>query len=568
MDRRRFLQGAAASAVSWPAAGMAGAAGDPSRIALVIGNGRYGAAPLPNPGNDATAMADLLDQAGFSVERLLDAGRDEMATVIWRFAQTAQRGETRMALFYYAGHGAQLDWRNYLLPVDAQVRNSQELRERCVDLGLLLGQWAEVKDKTFIVILDACRNDPFGDGYRPEHKGLSQFDAPVGCLLAYATAPGNVAADGAGKNGLYTEHLVRELSRRGTRIEDALKRVRLGVRLASGGEQVPWETTSLESDVFIFNDAPRKLSESELEKLYEAEVAEWERIKGGREVAPYAAYLSQYPNGRFAEIAQMRINRLLAAAVRPPAAPQPAPGLVGVPPAPTSAAPAIDLVPGGALPHFLVPSANPYSAGTYPLGRHFTLGDVAEFSRTDSMTGVQEASWRLTITRVDEAADRVEANDGEHVYDLMGNELVSPMSGRRDVPGQFAPAELQLGKRWSAAWVQSVQERTLHIELDLRIVAFETIKTALGEFSAFRVEGSGWQIRRSWHGGPNMIQSLFRRYWITPGINYALRFEATNRASGRVTRSDRIDLTALRQQAVDAGTGSGRGGRQIRSLTG
>jgi uncharacterized caspase-like protein len=107
------------------------------------------------------------------------------------------------------------------LPVDADRRAAEHMKQRCVDLGLLLGKLSAAKDKTFIVILDACRNNPFGSGYKPEQKGLSQFDAPVGSLLAYATSPGNVASDGEGANGLYTENLVRELSRRNTRIEDA-----------------------------------------------------------------------------------------------------------------------------------------------------------------------------------------------------------------------------------------------------------------------------------------------------------------------------------------------------------
>jgi len=293
------------------------AAADPSRLALIIGNSSYRDAPLVNPASDARAVGALLTQAGFSVDSRLDATRGDMMAAIERFGAAVKRSETKLVVFYYAGHGAQLDWRNYLLPVDAVVQKQDDLKQRCVDLGLLLGQFSAAKDKTFVVILDACRNNPFGSAYRPEQKGLSQFDAPVGSLLAYATAPGNVASDGNGQNGLYTENLVRELGRRDTRIEDALKRVRLNVRLASHGEQIPWETTSLESDVFIFKEGQRQLTEAELEQLVEADVSEWTRIKSSKKVDDWVGYLRTFPNGRFAEIAQMRLARLLAGSEKP-----------------------------------------------------------------------------------------------------------------------------------------------------------------------------------------------------------------------------------------------------------
>ena len=279
--RRSFINTLAAlpPALSLRRSWAATPAPDASRLALIIGNSAYANAPLTNPANDARAVGGLFASAGFSVDSQLDATRLDMMAAIERFGAAARRADTRLVVFYYAGHGAQLDWRNYLLPVDAVVEKQEHMKQRCIDLGLLLGQLNAAKDKTFVIILDACRNNPFGAAYRPEQKGLSQFDAPVGSLLAYATAPGNVASDGEGQNGLYTEHLVRELGRHGTRIEDALKRVRLNVRLASHGAQVPWETTSLESDVFIFNGGASQLSEAEIEKQLEADGTARNRIK-------------------------------------------------------------------------------------------------------------------------------------------------------------------------------------------------------------------------------------------------------------------------------------------------
>ena len=310
-SRRRFIQTLAAIPPAF-AFRRAWAAPDPSRLALIIGNSSYHDAPLVNPANDAKAIGGLFAQAGFTVDSHLNAKRADMLAAIERFGAAVKKSEAKLVVFYYAGHGAQLDWRNYLLPVDAVVERQEHMKERCVDLSLLLGQFSAAKDKTFVVILDACRNNPFGKSYRPEQKGLSQFDAPVGSLLAYATSPGNVASDGEGENGLYTENLVRELGKRGTRIEDALKRVRLNVRLASKGEQIPWETTSLEGDVFIFNEGQKKLSDAEMEQLVEADVTEWTRIKSSKKIDDWVGYLRIFPNGRFAEIAQMRLSRLLA----------------------------------------------------------------------------------------------------------------------------------------------------------------------------------------------------------------------------------------------------------------
>lgn len=294
-------------------AGSGWAASDPSRLALVIGNSAYANSPLLNPTNDAKAVAGLLTEAGFNVSSHFNATRSGMFGAIEKFGTAIKRSEAKLVVFYFAGHGVQLDWRNYLLPVDAVIRQFDDVKSQCLDLSQLIGVFQAAKDRNYIVILDACRDDPFGQSRRPDQKGLSQFDAPVGSLLAYATAPGSVAVDGSGKNGLYTENLVRELSQRETRIEDALKRVRLNVRLASKGAQIPWETTSLEDDVFIFSEMHKKLSESELEKLIEADITEWERVKSSKQAEDWVGYIRKFPNGRFAEIAQMRMNRLLAA---------------------------------------------------------------------------------------------------------------------------------------------------------------------------------------------------------------------------------------------------------------
>jgi hypothetical protein len=579
--RRSFIKTLAAIAPAMSIRRGWAASADPTRVAMVIGNSAYRVAPLPNPVNDARVMAELFGQAGFTVDSRLDATRADLVAAVERLGIAARRPETRQVVFYYAGHGVQLDWRNYLLPVDAEVESVAQVKERCVDLGLLLGLLSGGKDKTFIVILDACRDDPFGGAYRPQQKGLSQFDAPVGSLLAYATSPGSVAADGAGKNGLYTENLVRELSARGTRIEDAFKRVRLNVRLTSRGGQIPWETTSLEDDVFLFNDAPPKLSEAELERLIEADLAQWAGIKSSRNVDDWVAYLRKFPNGRFAEIAQVRLGRLLAETERPVAvsaiAPDPmpttvpstagtsvatrdseagrdaaatAPIAVSSRPAALPAWPAIELAFGVTVPPLLGPSANPYSAGHYPLGRNYTVGDRATFRESDLLTGLDQRVYTLRVTGVDQDADRVEINDGRQIWDTMGNPIKRGNT-QFDVPQQFSPAELQVGRKWTAAFKGTEDGRANSVSFDLHITRRETVSVPAGKFEAFRVEGHGW----NWTNGHRLELTM----WLVPGLNFLVKYEHLVRTHrGQLVKTERHELVSLRQQAINRADGGAR----------
>lgn len=534
--RREFVKAMAAlpPALALPRFGIA--APEASRLALVIGNADYRAAPLRNPVNDAQAMGKLLEQAGFRIESHLNARRDEMIGAIRRFGAAASRPETRLALFYYAGHGAQFDWRNYLLPVDAVVEKQEHIKQRCVDLGLLLGELAADQDKSFVILLDACRDDPFGLGYQPDRKGLSQFDAPVGSLLAYATAPGRAAADGEGNHGLYTEHLLREFAVHNVRIEDALKRVRLNVRLQSQGEQIPWETTSLESDVMLFGAGTRKLADAEMEQLLEREIEYWNRIKSSSAIDDWVTYLREYPNGRFAEIAQVRLNRLLVSSRQSKSAVAPKS------PSPESLRPAIDLAPGRPASQALASSANPYSSGYFPLGRRYSVGDEATIRESDLLTGVEVRIYTQRVTRVDVVNDRVEINGGAGIWDLMGNAL--KIGDREyDVPLQFFPAELQVGKTWTAAFKLTARGRSSNAYYDLRIAAREKVRVPAGEFDAFRIDGQGWNS--------TVGNQLEIHLWVMPGLIVPVRRDWIVRArNGRYRETQRHELVSLHQQAT------------------
>jgi hypothetical protein len=480
------------------------------RTALVIGNERYPHNPLGSAANDARAMADLLAQAGFSVELKLNATLAQMTQAIGAFGDAVADPKVDTSLFFYAGHAAQLDWRNYLLPVDGNVASAADVRKRCVDLGLLLGKLKRAKGRTTLIVLDACRDDPFGPRFRPPQKGMSQYDAPPGSLLAFATSPGRVAVEIVGRrHGLYTEHLLRELSVKGVRIEDALKRVRLNVRFASDGMQVPWESTSLESDVYLF-PAPR-LTEAELERQIKEEFDAWSRIRASTRLQDWVDFLQRFPNGRFSEVAQVRMRSLLASATtakRPPAK-----------------SPPLRLGPGLPVPARFKGSGNPNSAGTYAFRPVWTPGDEYVFHELDRFSGVVQRRFHIVVKRVDEAGNRVEFTNGSLV-DLMGSALKEGSSYTWDLPIQVNPAELQVGYRWTSHFRQAGLIAG-EGDYEFRIVARENVRVPAGEFSAFRIEGVGSIPGAS---TKNVRADITR--WIVPGLNNAVRRE--NRQAGLV----------------------------------
>ena len=234
--------------VGWIVAGLAGtadaqvAAG--RRVALVIGNAAYIESPLPNPINDARAMADALKHRGFTVILRENTSKLDLERAVADFGEKLQQGAT--GLFYYAGHGMQVNGRNFLITVDARIPSEQRVRLEAVDVDLVLEQMQAARSTVNLVILDACRNNPFEKRFRSAGGGgLAQINAPEGTLIAYATAPGSVAADGTSKNSLYTEELLKAIQAPGAKVEEAFKAVRVAVSRRSNGAQTPWEASSL-----------------------------------------------------------------------------------------------------------------------------------------------------------------------------------------------------------------------------------------------------------------------------------------------------------------------------------
>lgn len=220
------------------------------RVALVIGNGAYATSPLKNPVNDARAMAQALKSLGFDVIARENVGEKDMRRAIFDFGDKLQGGG--VGLFFYAGHGTQVAGRNFLIPVGAEIRAERDVELEAIDVARVLARMDEAKNRLNIVVLDACRDNPFARSFRSASRGLAQIDAPTGTLIAYATAPGKLARDGEGNNGLYTGELLRAMREPNLTLESVFKRVRQAVRQRTNGEQVPWEASSVEGE-FIFS---------------------------------------------------------------------------------------------------------------------------------------------------------------------------------------------------------------------------------------------------------------------------------------------------------------------------
>jgi len=218
-----------------------------SRYALVIGNGSYDGAYLRNPVNDANAMASALRELDFTVIQKTDLTKKQMLDVIWDFEKKFTADD--ICLFYYSGHGVQVNGINYLIPLKANILNEKDVEFEAVALNRFMSNLE--KAKMNIVILDACRDNPY-KGTRSTSKGLAQVTSKTdGTFIAYATAPGTTASDGSGSNSPYTKHLIQEMKVPGQEIEDMFKNVRIAVKDETNNTQIPWDSSCL-TDEFIF----------------------------------------------------------------------------------------------------------------------------------------------------------------------------------------------------------------------------------------------------------------------------------------------------------------------------
>lgn len=331
-----------------------------ARVALVIGNSDYRVSPLPNPVNDAALMAATLRSVGFEVLEHTDLNRREMKRAFSDFGlKLEDSGKNTVGLIYYAGHGVQIGGENYLIPVGTQIFDELDVEIEGIRASSLLGTLRNSDTAMNIVILDACRNNPFKARSRSGTRGLAKMDAPTGTLLAYSTSPGDVAEDGSGNNSTYTAALARAIKNPGAKVEEVFKKVRVNVMDRTQGRQVPWESSSLVGD-FVFVDEPAlqitPSQQTNTQLAYQTEgdfstvqpltipssvlpqtntvieIEYWKSISSSKNISLFQSYLRTYPDGLFKDIAVARIEELTKPVEPPqPAAVEPEPEPVAEP---------------------------------------------------------------------------------------------------------------------------------------------------------------------------------------------------------------------------------------------
>ncbi|HEX2886380.1 SUMF1/EgtB/PvdO family nonheme iron enzyme [Vineibacter terrae] len=284
------------------------------RVALVIGNGAYTqAAPLTNPANDARAVAAALERLGFEVVSGFDVSNADLRKAVRSFADKLVGAD--VALFFYAGHGLQVAGENYLIPIDAAIRNEADLDFNAVKMDLVSRQM-DREAKVKIIMLDACRDNPFQKELSRSmsrtrsatvKQGLAEISNTAGTLIAFATDPGSVALDGDGQHSPFTAALLKHIETPGIEIGLMMRRVTKDVFEATGERQRPWTNASLTGELYLKPGAPAAVSAPSDAAL---ELAVWQTLDKGGQAADYEEYLKKYPNGQFAGVARRRLEAL------------------------------------------------------------------------------------------------------------------------------------------------------------------------------------------------------------------------------------------------------------------
>ncbi len=302
---------------------MASMAHAQKRVALVIGNSTYVNIPeLPNPKNDAELMAATLKDVGFDVVSAIDVDYRDMRRAVKKFGQRLRAsGKDTVGLFYYAGHGVQAKGANFLIPLGAEIESQSDLNLEAMNAANILDQMESAGNALNLVILDACRNNPYKGTVRSAGRGLARLNAASGSLIAFAAAPGQVAADGTGLNSPYTEALVKAIRQPGLTVEQVFKRTRVAVEELTSKQQTPWEESSLKGDFYFIpaafapDAASTQTSPNQTlaptSIISEAERA-WDRVKTTKNIRILEAYALQFKGSFYATLASERIKELAA----------------------------------------------------------------------------------------------------------------------------------------------------------------------------------------------------------------------------------------------------------------
>lgn len=278
------------------------------RVALVIGNSAYThTGALTNPKNDASVMAKVLRNLEFEVIEALDLSQNDMKRAVKQFAQRLEAGgRGTVGLFYYAGHGVQVAGRNFLIPVNAKITSAVDIEIESIELETVTNAMNLAGNGFNVVVLDACRDNPFKSSTRALSRGLARVDAPKGSLIAYATSPGDVAADGVGDNSPYTAALIKTMQIPGLTIERVFKRVRLEVHQSTKETQTPWESSSLTGDFYFLPEDKKPVEEVTVEAKPDIEEPTGDEAKEAEEAPPEA----RRPDAQIAYLRAVETNTL------------------------------------------------------------------------------------------------------------------------------------------------------------------------------------------------------------------------------------------------------------------
>ena len=555
------------------------------RVALVIGNSNYTNGPLLNPVNDARDMAKVLRGAGFTVILKTDASQPELLSALRDFGNRLKEGGAGTAgLFYFAGHGMQVKGRNFLIPLGANIEHEDELAYQALDAQAVMDKMESAGNGTNIVILDACRDNPFVRSFRSGRQGLAQMDAPVGTLVAFSTAPGSVASDGMGKssNGLYTSHLLKAIQQPGQKVEDVFKQVRFAVLRDSARKQVPWEASSLVGDFYFVepragaaasNAALPPAPGSTLDPQAAIDEALWSAVKDSTSSAELFAYLNRFPAGLHAKEARARLADLVApvAGSGSPSRPPPANSSRPLSEAEidnvlrSSERSEAEVAEGIAQAQRRIDEIVTWGdegtdkrpANPKRNAHAFTEGDRYRYRILDQITDryTQDYLWR--IDRLDPDGS-LWVNDGAQRFDPQGQ----LRGGSDEFSGQWVEWQPALPLAAVASLVPSenapehaVASTVQWRNADGRITRAalrgklhgpraESIQTLAGLMHTRRIDGylDGPGVRSN---GEKVRITLNLSWWYAPGVGLPVRWSVDEREDDRLVRRTLHDLTAM-----------------------
>ena len=279
------------------------------RVALVIGNATYKIAPLKNPVNDASSISSALSQLGFEVTTKLNANKRTMKQAISKFGKALAQPNT-VGLFYFAGHGIQVKNRNYLIPINSTIEGEADVEFEGIDAGRILGQMESAGNNLNLVILDACRDNPFGGSFRSAKRGLARVNVPKGSMILYAASPGERAADGTGKNGVFTQNLLSKLKQPGLTVDQVFKQTASAVYSDTGKAQLPYREGSIIGEFYFKPGKQQVASISPKQPVLTSTSAEDTFIKYMNQEDPsqMALYLQQYPAGKLSALFKLKLK--------------------------------------------------------------------------------------------------------------------------------------------------------------------------------------------------------------------------------------------------------------------